>query len=484
MEETKSSATEILEFLPGALIEIDIARRLVTYMNRMAIFLFGYHREQVESGIPVQEIFSSKSEYQKAKHLTESFALESYENKTPYARVEEQQLHDFSFRKQNGSIFVGACQGSFILDAEQVPVGVRIYVRDLTEQRNTEKALQVSEEKYRTLVEYSSDLIFQVDAEGYVLSLNQAAAHALDGEPGSVQGKNISSMFSERTTKQYMKSISEVFVSGLGSNHESFQKVGKEKIWINTTLTPIMDASGAVTSVLGVSRDITERKVAEIKIKESDSLRELLLDVVTHDIKTPASVIYGLADMAKEYLPDDEIIESIFLSSQRLLSVLENTSVLSRAVFGEEIPKSVLSLDSLINDLGEDFTSQLENANMSLDITIPKGLEITANPLIGEVVKNYISNAIKYASEGKKIIVEALDGKDSVLIGVKDFGKTISEEKRSFIFERGSQLPGERKRGRGLGLAIVKRISNAHDGDVGVEPNKPTGNIFYLNLPK
>ncbi|MBT6946992.1 MAG: HAMP domain-containing histidine kinase, partial [Candidatus Marinimicrobia bacterium] len=225
-------------------------------------------------------------------------------------------------------------------------------------------------------------------------------------------------------------------------------------------------------------------KLAEIKIEESDSLRELLLDVVTHDLKTPASVIYGLADMAREYLPEDEVVESIFLSSQRLLGVLENTSVLSRAVFGEQIPKSVLVLNELMLEIANEFTSQLESTGMSLEIQIPAEIKITANPLIGEAFKNFISNAIKYAKDGKKIIIEAIEGNDSVMIGFKDFGRTIPIEKRNLIFERGSQLSKTNKSGRGLGLAIVKRIAKAHNSDVGVEPNKPSGNIFYLRLPQ
>ena len=188
--------------------------------------------------------------------------------------------------------------------------------------------------------------------------------------------------------------------------------------------------------------------------------------------------------MAREYLPEDEVVESIFLSSQRLLGVLENTSVLSRAVFGEQIPKSVLVLNELMLEIANEFTSQLESTGMSLEIQIPAEIKITANPLIGEAFKNFISNAIKYAKDGKKIIIEAIEGNDSVMIGFKDFGRTIPIEKRNLIFERGSQLSKTNKSGRGLGLAIVKRIAKAHNSDVGVEPNKPSGNIFYLRLPQ
>ncbi|NQT64395.1 MAG: PAS domain S-box protein [Candidatus Marinimicrobia bacterium] len=484
MEELKRHVTDTLEFLPGALIEIDLSNQLVTYMNRMAFFLFGYSPTKEPLAIPIKDIFLNETEYLRARSLTESFALESYEKQTPYSRHEAQQLHDFWLKKVDGTGFCGACQGSFILDDSDVPLGVRLYIRDLTEQRATEAALQASEEKYRTLVEFSSDLIFLVDDEGIVLSLNKAAAKSVGGVPEQIQGKRLSQLFPPDIVEKYQESLKEIFHSGKGSNYESNIRMGDRIVWIDTSLNPVKSNSGKVSAVLGVSRNITERKLAEIKIEESDSLRELLLDVVTHDLKTPASVIYGLADMAREYLPEDEIVKSIFLSSQRLLGVLENTSVLSRAVFGEQIPKSVLVLNELMLEIGNEFTSQLESTGMSLEIQIPTEIKITANPLIAEAFKNYISNAIKYARDGKRIIIEAIEGNDSVLIGFKDFGRTIPAEKRSLIFERGSQLSNAKKNGRGLGLAIVKRIAKAHNGDVGVEPNQPSGNIFYIRLPQ
>lgn len=484
MQESEKAYTDTLEFLPGALIEFNIARMAVTYMNRMAIFLFGYDRDEVAQGIPVEEIFASEEEFLRARKLVESFALESYQKQTPYERYEKQALHDFQLRKKDGTLFKGGCQASFIQDEAQVPTGIRIHIRDLTEQREVEKALQASEENYKTLVEYSTDLVFLIDNQGKILSVNKAAAQSLGNEPEGVQGLNIHDIFPEKVADEYKSRLNEVFSSGKSNNYESNRRFGSKTIWINTTLNPVKDKSGGIKAVLGVSRDVTERKLAETKIEESDRLRELLLDVITHDLKTPAGVIYGLAEMAREHHPEDEIVESIFLSSQRLLDVLDNTSVLSRAVFGEPIPKSVLVLHRLISEVGNDFSSQLESAGMSLEIKIPKEITVTANPLIGEAVKNYICNAIKYARDGKKIIVEAIEGKDSILIGVKDHGKTIPAEKRKLIFERGAQLSSSRRKGRGLGLAIVRRIAEAHNGDVGVEPNQPTGNIFYFNIPK
>jgi len=108
-------------------------------------------------------------------------------------------------------------------------------------------------------------------------------------------------------------------------------------------------------------------------------------------------------------------------------------------------------------------------------------LIIKANPIIGEVFRNYISNAIKYAKNGKKILLEAIIEDGYVVANVKDFGKTIEKKNRENIFIRNVQLG--KTQGRGLGLAIVKRIAEAHNAEIGVKPNKPKGNNFYIKIP-
>ncbi|MBC8402760.1 MAG: sensor histidine kinase, partial [Candidatus Marinimicrobia bacterium] len=107
-----------------------------------------------------------------------------------------------------------------------------------------------------------------------------------------------------------------------------------------------------------------------------------------------------------------------------------------------------------------------------------------ANPIIAEVFNNYISNAIKYAADGEKIIIAGKTVKGFLNIEVQDFGKTIRKEDRALIFIRKYQIESSNQRGRGLGLAIVKRIAEAHNAEVGIIPNKPKGNNFYLKILK
>ena len=225
-----------------------------------------------------------------------------------------------------------------------------------------------------------------------------------------------------------------------------------------------------------------DRKLRRINA-ESESLRELLLDIVTHDLRNPASTIYSMSELALSKFPDDESLELIHLGSKQLLDVLTNTTILSRAAFGEKIPKENLSLLEELESLRVEFASYLDEVNVSLSIDIPENLIIYANPLIGEVFKNYVSNALKYAADGGSIEITAIAEHDSVLVSVNDLGTTIPEQDRVRIFDRMAQIEGEHKTGRGLGLAIVKRLAVAHGGSAWVEPNSPKGNRFCLRIP-
>ena len=257
-------------------------------------------------------------------------------------------------------------------------------------------------------------------------------------------------------------------------------------------------STGDTWHATGVIRDITERKQAEERLKrseqkyhnlsnqleEANSMKELLLDVITHDLKNPAGVIRGMSDMVLLENPGDEMVKTIKESSESLLNVIDNATILSRVAIGEEIEKNEFDLAELIEKVTREFIPLLKAKGMNLENQVSEPLPLKVNPIIAEVFKNYISNAIKYSQDGKQIIIEHELSNDSVTVSVKDFGMTIPEKEYDNIFKRSVQLRKGEKQGRGLGLAIVKRITDAHGGQVWVEANTPKGNIFYLKIPK
>ena len=114
---------EGFDFLPGALIEIDLSARTVIYMNRIAFSLFEYTQQDIDAGLLLRDIFINDSEYERSILVAESFGLDNYQNRTAYTRYEKQDLYDFMMMKKDGSEFFAECQGSFVLNEDNVPVG-------------------------------------------------------------------------------------------------------------------------------------------------------------------------------------------------------------------------------------------------------------------------------------------------------------------------------------------------------------------------
>ena len=253
--------------------------------------------------------------------------------------------------------------------------------------------------------------------------------------------------------------------------------------WIHEEVDNPKLENGKPIFLRGCAQDITTSKEAEERLAESDKLRELLLDIITHDLKNPAGVIFAMSELAVQQMPDNKVIDVLYSTSERLLKVLDETSLLTQATFGEKIPLHRLDLYTLITEVVEEFSGRLTEVSIAMEVNVPEQLVIYANPLISEVFKNYIANAIKYAEDGKRIVINAELEEAAVSVSVNDFGTTIPEFDRKRIFERNTRINSADQKGRGLGLAIVQRIAAVNDATVWVEPNKPRGNSFFVRIP-
>lgn len=268
-----------------------------------------------------------------------------------------------------------------------------------------------------------------------------------------------------------------------------------EKFRFENVATILRNDLGEITAGVEVVRLVEDRERALEKLKESlselkelssklsqsNSMKELLLDIITHDIKNPAGAIVGTVELLKEDNLSDDLFEIIQKSSENLLKIISHATTLSQVAMDEDLTTEELNLHDIIKELLISFDSTLKYCNMSVENKIPQSQVINANPIIEEVFSNYISNAIKYASLGKKLSIECMEDGDFLEIHFKDFGETIPLDKREEIFIRNLQL--EETRGRGLGLSIVKKIAEAHHGSVWVEANTPKGNCFVLRIP-
>jgi len=490
------------DFLPGALIEIDLSSRLVIYMNQIAFSLFEHTQADLETGLPLRDIFFSESEYERSIRVAESFGLENYQNRTAYTRFEKQDLYDFMMRRKDGSQFYAECQGSFVLDDDLVPTGARIYIRDLSEQRILEAKHLENEEKYRTLVENSSDIIFLIDNLGTVISVNQAATKYLGRAINEIEGRNIKDLFPTQTAETFMGYLNKSLLSGKRMTYETPMPTSNQSIWVSTSINPVRDRAGNITALLGVSRDITERKRSDeqleralIEARNANKVKDQFLANISHEIRTPLTTITGFAERLKQSLgnnlkpAEEDYFKFINNSSTRLLKTLDAIINIS------ELEAGTLQLVPKLNHLGQLVglvceTLQLEASGKGLGLIYSSVTEDDEawydQQSIYQVLNNLIQNAIKYTDEGK-VTVKLDRVENQLTLTISDTGIGISEEYRQRMFQVFSQeSEGLTKeyQGIGLGLALTKRYLDLNNVKIKVESKKGQGSIFSLDFPE
>jgi PAS domain S-box-containing protein len=152
----------------------------------------------------------------------------------------------------------------------RTPVEYQSVGRDITEEKRAVEALRASEEKYRVLADMSPGMIYVVDRDGCVKFANRAAAGRFGREPAELVGKHLSEIFPPATAEKHLKAVGGVISSGTLFHGEFVEEFPTGECWIDARLSPIRDHEGTITGVMGISFDITRRKMADQVLRDSE----------------------------------------------------------------------------------------------------------------------------------------------------------------------------------------------------------------------
>ena len=376
---------------------------------------------------------------------------------------------------------------------------LRILRFELKSKEQISGELSQQKQYLEKLIGNAPEGIVWVDRKNNIKYVNQKFTDIFGFTNAEAVGKNIDSLINRPEDMAEAQAITAAVAQGITQEAEGIRyRKDDTPVHVSIVGAPMVSLKGH-QEVFGIYRDITNEKEAERHLVESEkslrtlsdqliqanNFKELLLDIITHDLRNPSGVISGALEILADELPDHEIIDLLQKSSDNLNHVIEDAGTLSRLSMGETIEFSKIDIVPLIDQIAKTFTSQLQSAGMSISCDLPESIELQSNRIFGEVISNYISNAVKYASAGGNIHITSTSGEGFVQIEVQDAGKTIPAAERTRVFKRKVQLLDGPRKGSGLGLAIVSRIAAAHDAAVGVIPNEPQGNIFFFrfNLP-
>jgi PAS domain S-box-containing protein len=165
-----------------------------------------------------------------------------------------------------------------VFDAKGKVESIAVFAHDITEHKNMERALAENEEKYRALIEGARDPIFTIDEKGRFLFANKVATETLGYQPEGLEGKTLWDVFPKETADRQAANVRKVIEAGKGINLVTLVEVQGRPRWYNTTIEPLKDNNGNVTSVMVIARNVDNMKHAEEQIKKLSLVVEQSID--------------------------------------------------------------------------------------------------------------------------------------------------------------------------------------------------------------
>ena len=358
----------------------------------------------------------------------------------------------------------------------------------------------VSKQYVENIVQSMADslIVVQLDAESLITTVNAATLDLLGYSKSDLIGAPVSKILGDNHELDLGRNRGGEVPIKIQNEETQYRSKSDDLIPVLFSVSEVHNLNGSLDGFIIVGKDFRKLKEARAALEasetkhrnlsnelaQSNTLKDLLLDIITHDIKNPVGVIQGMTELLAMDDEEDEKIQLLSDSTERLLQVLNNATTLSKVAMHESLEKQEINIFELLKSVIRTFQPSFEKAEIEVINEIDNNLSILAHPVIEEVFTNYLSNAAKYASAGNQLKINHVLENGWNTINFADNGETIKAELRDKIFIRSVQLEEGQKRGRGLGLAIVKYIAKSLGGEVGVRPNVPQGNIFYIKLPR
>ncbi len=227
------------------------------------------------------------------------------------------------------------------------------------------------------------------------------------------------------------------------------------------------------------------------KLSQINDLRKDLVANVSHDIKTPLTMIRAYAEMIKDISGDNPIkrnehLDVILMETEYLNKLVSDMSELSKLQSGIiELNRDNFDLKDCTNRVIDLLKQIIVEKKIDLITNLDDCVIYADEIKMSQVVYNFLSNAIKHSNDEGKIIINIIKSEDNVRLEVIDFGEGISQEALPYIWDRYYKVDKNFNRNvnsTGLGLAIAKAILEAHKANYGVESKLGEGSKFYFEL--
>ncbi len=351
---------------------------------------------------------------------------------------------------------------------------------------------RIDQDTFQRIFEYSSDIISIHDMEGTFLEVSPACEELLGYSQEELMGMSPYELFHPDDHEKIFKSYASI--KEPPHIHKVDYRIKHQDgnyIWFETTSSLMKEEDE--TMVVSFSRDITKRKKTEQKLETALESREQLLAILSHDLRNSFQALQVFSLLLSEdleKLKEEEIrdySQEIHISTIKVNELLNNMITWSKTHKNElACEPNNLKLEKIINRVQELYKNQISKKNIELDLQIQGDGALYADPDMCEsILRNLVSNAIKFSDENSTIRIESIPGEEKTTIKVHDQGVGMEREIAKNLFSGDSEsregTMGET--GTGIGLSLVKRFVQEHGGRIWAESETGKGTTVIFELP-
>lgn len=361
---------------------------------------------------------------------------------------------------------------------------------DLTEQKQTQNALQNAEARTRAILDSIPDMIFEVSRDGVFLDFMASAGLTPLMEPHEFIGKNIKDLFPRNISEQTFFSLERALATGQVHSFEYGMPPGEEAQFFEARVAPVTSDSAII-----MVRDISQRKWVETEreklieeLEDKNSELERFTYTVSHDLKSPVITIRGFLGFLEQDALSGNMprlkhdIQRISDATDKMQSLLNELLDLSRV--GRLMnPPSLVPFNEIVEEAVTLVHGRIQEKNIQVRVQQDMPTVHVDRQRMVEAVQNLIDNAAKFSNSNSMIEI-GQDGMEGAqpLFYIRDHGIGIDPIHHERIFGLFNKLDTGSE-GTGIGLALVKRIIEVHKGRIWVQSEPGKGSTFFFTLP-
>lgn len=465
----------------------DIETMEMTDCNDATLELYGYNSKKDILSLQLGEVSAADKGYDKHR-LKEEFH-----------KVLKNGNHTFEWLSKHKTGKYFWIEVNFKIVTLHGKKRLLAVARDINFRKQAEEALKESEVKFKSLAENTADALIVFNSDHTIKYISPAYTKLFgytEKDKIGITDKDIEGFMHPEDRENILEGLFQAIANKDETHTYQFRLKHKKGhyVWVRNHAKFMYDDKGNYAKAYVVSSDIDEQKKVEEQLKLSNATKDKFFSILGHDLKGPLNNILGITDLLSEDFDSfnneekKEIFNNLNSSTKNSLLLLENLLDWYRTERTKiHFQPVYLNINENIKEQIDLFDPIAKNKNIVLSYHDNIKANVFADKnMLNSILRNLISNALKYTNSGGNVKIETKLLKDFIKVNVIDDGIGMTADEKSKLFSntlKTSQTGTAQEKGTGLGLLICNDFIEEHGGKLKIESKKGEGSTFSFIIP-